>query len=166
MKAVAIPIMIPWRRFRSGPVIIANVAKRCLGGACFVREATYSSQLPYPKSKVEPLPVLGSGYLSRVHIYPTQVESVFQITRAADSDDDDDDDDDEGDIDRCRQAGLLFLEPFFGFGSPSRTAPPARAHPCPHPPPLASLALAPPRQLQPTPTATAGDATQTRPAAP
>ncbi|EJK51332.1 hypothetical protein THAOC_29503 [Thalassiosira oceanica] len=29
--------MISWRRFRSGPVIIANEAKRCLGEACFVR---------------------------------------------------------------------------------------------------------------------------------
>ncbi|EJK52130.1 hypothetical protein THAOC_28633 [Thalassiosira oceanica] len=46
----------------------------------FACEATYSSQQPYPKSKVEPPPVLGSGYLSRVHIYPTQVESVFQMS--------------------------------------------------------------------------------------
>ncbi|EJK45779.1 hypothetical protein THAOC_35587, partial [Thalassiosira oceanica] len=36
-----------------------------------------------------------------------------------------------------------FCEPFFGV--PSRTAPPARAHPCPHPPPLASLAPPPER---------------------
>ncbi|EJK52124.1 hypothetical protein THAOC_28639, partial [Thalassiosira oceanica] len=65
-------------RLRSAP---APTQSLCLWAPApnELSEATYSSQLPYPKSKVEPLPVLGSGYLSRVHIYPTQVESVFQM---------------------------------------------------------------------------------------
>ncbi|EJK63681.1 hypothetical protein THAOC_15646, partial [Thalassiosira oceanica] len=54
------------RRLQNATVFLASLRARA---AC---------EVPLP----EPPPVLGSGYLSRVHIYPTQVESVFQMTCA------------------------------------------------------------------------------------
>ncbi|EJK67297.1 hypothetical protein THAOC_11694, partial [Thalassiosira oceanica] len=42
---------IPWRRLQSGPVIIPNETKRCLGEACFVRMVGSGREPPTQKKK-------------------------------------------------------------------------------------------------------------------